>query len=310
MDINSLKSKNPFPLVYIILLNYNGYKDTIECINSLEKISYKNYKIVIVDNASTDGSEDILKNEFPHHIFIQTGSNLGFAGGNNVGIKYALENGADYILLLNNDTVVEPNFLEPLVEYADKDNKVGIVGGKINYYHNRNKIWSAGGKVNLFTGSTYHFGLNKNNSDYINKFNKVKFLTGCVQLIKKDLINDIGFLDEDYFLYYEDTDYCTRAVKNGWKLVYIPNSIIYHKVSSSTKKSSPIQLYYLTRNRMLFISKNSNNKLAKIIFNCYWIIVSILRYIRKFFLKDKNRVYIYLGIKDYYLKNFGYRKIK
>ena len=147
-----------WPRVYIILLNYNGYKDTIECIESLHKVSYSNFSIVVVDNDSQDNSENILRKQYPQHTIIQSGSNLGFAGGINIGIQHALCQGADYILLLNNDTIVEPNFLEPLIIEAEKTDGVGIVGGKINYYYSKNKIWSAGGYISELKGCGYHYG--------------------------------------------------------------------------------------------------------------------------------------------------------
>lgn len=289
------------PLVYIILLNYNGYKDTIECLESLEKITYKNYRIVVVDNASIDGSEKIIKNKFPEHIFIQAGSNLGFSGGNNVGIKYALQQGTDYVLLLNNDTIVEPDFLEPLVEEAEKSDQIGIMGGKINYYYDKNIIWSAGGYISDIKGCGYHYGIKEVDEGQYDEKREVTFLTGCIQLIKREVLEKVGLYDEDYFLYFEDVDYCYRTIKNNFKLVYVPTSKIYHKISASTGDESSLALYYNHRNRLLFIKKNIKNFFKKSIILIYFFMTRIIR-IKKY---NKKMTYVFEGIKDYYINKVG-----
>ncbi|MGG4405951.1 glycosyltransferase family 2 protein [Geobacillus stearothermophilus] len=239
-----------FPLVYVILLNYNGYKDTIECIESLEKVTYPNMKIVIVDNNSTDGSEQIIKEKFPQHTFIQTGDNLGFAGGNNVGINYALEQGADYVCLLNNDTVVEKDFLDKLVETAEKDETIGIVGGTILQYEDNKKIWYAGGYFNRIGGKAVHI---KKLPKQI--LNEVTFITGCLQLIRRKVLLEVGLLPEEYFLYYEDLDYCMQVRNKGYRLIYDKRAVIYHKCGGTASYKSPISIYYSNRNRLIFYKK-------------------------------------------------------
>lgn len=297
------KDSKKYPVVWIVLLNYKGCQDTIECIESLEQITYRNYKIIIVDNNSKDGSEEILRNKFPQHIVIQSGENLGFSGGNNVGIKYALENGADYILLLNNDTLVEPDFLNPLVEEAEKDKAIGIVAGKINYYYDKNIIWSAGGYISEIKGCGYHYGINEVDVGQYDKKREVTCLTGCLQLIKKEVIKEVGLYDEDYFLYFEDVDYCYRVKKHGFKLVYVPQSKIYHKVSASAGEESSLALYYNHRNRLLFVKKNIDAFFNKSVFLLYFLITRISRILKY---REKT-IYAFKGIKDYYKKISGYK---
>lgn len=279
MIANSWKGKaemdNLEPLIYIILLNYNGYKDTIECVRSIEKINYKNYNIVIVDNNSVDGSEEILKSEFEKYKIIQTNSNRGFAGGNNIGIKYAINEGAQYVLLLNNDTLVEAEFLTNLIEETLKEKfKPGISIGKIYYNSGIKKIWYAGGGINYLKGETFQIGCGETDKGQYDMKKNVDFATGCMMLINKEVIEKVGYLLEDYFLYYEDTDYCVKVIKAGYKILYCPRSIIYHKVSASTVILSEIYQFYMCRNRYLFIKRNFKAKykaIATIYTNIYMV---------------------------------------
>lgn len=284
------------PLIYIILLNYNGYKETIECIESLEKITYKNYKIVIVDNASTDNSEKILKEKFNNHVFIQTKKNLGFAGGNNIGIKHAIKCGAEYILLLNNDTIVKNDFLEHLVKSSIEGDNVGISIGKIYYYSNPNTIWYAGGYISKFKGNAYHIGMNELDNPNFNKKIYIDFATGCMQLIKVDAIKSVGLMDEDYFLYYEDTDYSCKMIRNGYKILYEPKSVIWHKVSTSTGSHSKLSEYYLTRNRLIFIKRNIKLRYKFFAFLFFYL----TRIMKLISIKQKNKSIILKAIKDYF----------
>lgn len=166
-------------LVYLIVLNWNGWKDTVECIDSCLKLTYTNFRILIVDNGSTDNSESILRECFPSVEFIQTGENLGFAGGNNVGIRYALEQGAVYVWLLNNDTVVDSKALDELLKVAESDDKIGIVGSKIYYYDKPDILWFAGGVITSLAKLVQHIGVNKKDSQVHNENMDVDFITGA-----------------------------------------------------------------------------------------------------------------------------------
>ena len=244
----------PLPHVTIIVLDWNAAEDTIECVQSLEKITYSNCQIYLVDNHSDDDSVQILKSRFPQLPLIQTSKNLGFAGGNNVGINRALDTQTDYILILNNDTMVEEDFLEPLVQSAESDNTVGIVGGKILHYHNRDRIWYAGGRINWIRGSGFGYGQDQLDTGKYDKEKSVSFITGGMMLIKLSLLETIGLINEDYFLYLEDTDYCIRDRRKGYQLVYNPNSRIYHKRDIDSARYATT-LYYSTRNRLILMAR-------------------------------------------------------
>lgn len=247
------------PLVYIVLVNYNGAKDTIDCIKSLEKIDYDNFKVIIVDNCSTDNSIEVLKkHNKKNHIIIESNYNNGFSAGNNIGIKRAMEEGADFVLLLNNDTIVKKDFLSELIKSTNED--VGICIGKIYYLKEKNKIWYGGGKINFKTGKVMHIDHDKIDFKLDENYSDVTFATGCCMLISKKVLKTIGFLDERYFLYYEDSDYSAKILNAGLRIRYNPKSIIYHNVSSSTGRGSNLTQYYMIRNRLLFIKYNIEAK--------------------------------------------------
>lgn len=247
------------PLLYIIIINYKGISDTLACIESLLKISYSNYKIVVVDNNSEDESVEMLNKMYQGidiiHV-IESKENFGFSGGNNLGIKYALENNCKYVLLLNNDTVVEQNFLDSIINVMEQDSEAGIYTGKINYYSNKNKIWFGGGKFIWWKGNSEHIGCNEKDDGSFDLTQKITFATGCYMLMKASVIKKVGLMPEKYFLYYEDTEYSNRFIRQGYNIVYYPQSIIYHKVSASTGIQSDLSQYYINRNRLIYIRDN------------------------------------------------------
>lgn len=280
--------------VAIIIINWNNYKDTNECLNSLEDLSYTDFIVYLVDNASVDDSlnrleDDYINNKYKLKItFIKTNINGGFAYGNNVGIKKAMEDNYKYFWLINNDTIIDKDSLSELMNALASDNKIGIVGSKILYY-NTNKIWFAGGKVNTFSGNTKHLGLNESDNKDYDKLKQVDYVSGCSLLIKKEVIDEIGLMKEDYFLYYEETDWCIKAKKKKWNIMYQPKSIIYHKVSSSSGGQENISSYvpyYFIRNSYAFIKLNyhSINAVTCYIYNLF----RALKQIIKIFVTNQN----------------------
>ncbi len=288
-----------WPKVAIIVLNWNGWQDTIECLESLQRITYPNYQVIVVDNGSTDDSIEKIKawarGEIPVEskfftydpttkpvkwikydrvtdeigkalqeggeitglqpnrklVLIQTGRNLGFAGGNNVAVGWAFQRGFDYVLLLNNDTIVDPEALTAMVEIAHGNLDVGLVGCKILYYGS-SKVWFAGGKLSLLLGGAYHIRKPVVGNSTIS----VSQITGCAMLIPRPTWQLVGPLDERYFLTVEDWDYSYRVARAGLKLLVTLRGIIWHKVGqSSDGEKSPTAIYYTTRNRLWFIRR-------------------------------------------------------
>ncbi len=242
--------------VYIILLNYNSADDTIECIESINKNETEvEYEIVVVDNSSQDNS--IKKLEKLNNIkLIKSNENNGFASGNNIGIKYAIENGAQYILLLNNDTTIEKNAISILVEQLKNHNELGIIGSRIMYYDNRELINYCGGDINWLKATSIHNNYKEKFNNNIEKFFYTNFITGCCMLIKKEVFEKVGYLPEEYFMYYEDVDFCIKVKEAGYKLGIDTNSVIYHKVSASSGgEDNAFSIKWGTRNRIIFINK-------------------------------------------------------
>jgi len=222
------------PMVYIIILTWNGRKDTLDCLRSFKTVEYPNYRIILVDNASVDGTVDAVRKEFPGVDIIVNPTNLRFAGGNNVGMRKAVMGGADYILLLNNDTLVDKDFLIKMMDTALSDDMIGMVGSKIYYNDKRRYLWYAGGKIEWWKGWISHRGVHELDRGQYDHRCETDYITGCCLLVKRDVVDDIGFLDESYYIYGEDADWCIRARRAGYKLLYEPGSVIWHKLSVSS----------------------------------------------------------------------------
>ena len=245
------------PRISIIILNWNGYKDTCELLDSLKKIISPAFNILVVDNNSIGNDVEKLVNRYGSLInTIKAENNLGFAGGNNLGIKKALKDSTDYIVLINNDTIVELNFLESMLRVFDENQKVGIAAPQINYFSESNKIWSVGGRISRIKGSGFAYS-DKIENESINESGYRDFVSGCCMMIKKEVFETIGLFDEKFFLYVEDTDFCYRTIKAGFKIFVSTQSKVYHKIGSSTGgKLEQLPIYYVTRNRLYFAKKN------------------------------------------------------
>ncbi len=242
------------PCVAIVIVNWNGREDTLACLDSLKRLEYSNYIVVLVDNASKDGTPEVIRQNFPEVVLIETGANLGFVGGNNAGMEYAFAHGADYALLLNNDTEVAPDFLRILVAAADSDPEAGIAGPTIYYYQHPEMIWFAGGEIDWRRGDSYTLGIGEiDRGQFGIEPHQVGYITGCALLIKRAVVERVGKLDPRFFAYYEETEWCVRVSQAGYKILYVPQAHIWHKVTLDAREASPTVQYYMTRNRLLFL---------------------------------------------------------
>lgn len=306
----------------IVILNYNGEKDTIKCLGSLLNLRLSDYNILItvVDNASPNGNfvyvkdyvsdlkrKNVLKGSNIEIVLVENSSNLGFAGGNNSGIRYVLKQGADYVIILNNDTIVDSDFVAHMSETAKSHHHEGILVPKIffsagNEFHkNRYKeselgkvIWYAGGIMDWKNVIASHRGVDEVDRGQFGKPSYTDFASGCCMMVSKKVFESIGFFDERYFLYYEDSDFSERAKKAGFKILFVPESILWHNNAASTGGSgSKLQDYYITRNRLLFGFRHARLRSKLALFK------------QSIKLLFSGRKYQRIGAMDYYMGRFG-----
>ena len=255
--------------IFISILNFNSRKETIDCLNSIKKIKIKDFvvSVILIDNASKEKLN--LKEDFIDPIelkIVETKENLGFAGGHNVGLRYAFGNGADYVLILNNDAVLDENALLEMFLAAEETSKVGIIVPKIYFakgheYHKEKYkkedlgrvFWYAGGEVDWKNVVGFHRGVDEIDEGQYDKREETNYATGCCMLVSRKVLEEVGLFDENYYLYYEDGDLSQRVKRNGYKIIYEPKAVVYHEnAGSSGGSGSSLQDYYISRNRMLF----------------------------------------------------------
>src|SRR4030042_2167429 len=248
-----------FPKVSVITVNWNNLKDTAECLESLRKVTYPNFEAVVVDNGSDGDDAAQLRQRFGDFArLIVNGRNSGFAGGCNLGIKEALARGADYVALLNNDTVVAPDFLEAVVRVAQADKKAGVLGGKIYCHELPDLIWFAGGVINYRTGRTPIRGSGEADNGKYDEIVGWDWISGCFMFISGDVLRSVGLLDDRFFFGWEDADFCVRAARKGYKVLFVPGSKIWHKGFADNKRERlmGMPVYYATRGQFLFMDKH------------------------------------------------------
>lgn len=260
-----------YPLVSIITVNYKQAEVTLALLDSLQQVTYPNYEVIVVDNGSNDGSVEKISQHAPWVTLIANDSNLGFAGGNNRGLAEAK---GELILFINNDVEVDPCFLEPLVDAIQQPN-VGAVSPKIKFYYNPETIQYAGSTpLNYLTMRNRAIGFAEKDNGQHDKPRQTAFAHGAAMLVSRAVVDKVGPMYDGYFLYYEELDWCEHIRKAGYTIMYEPRSVIYHKESISTGKQSPLKTYYLNRNRLLFLKRNTNG-LTRILGFVYFLGVAI-----------------------------------
>ena len=258
MSNNRSVASNAWPLVSVVLLNWNGYEDTLFCLRSLEQATYPNMHVVVVDNGSRDGSPERLRSllaRCPNVALLENASNLGFARGCNVGLQWALQEGCDYVLLLNNDSVVDASFLEPAVSMAERDASIGLIGGKIYLEKDRKLLWYAGGHVDLWRGQAIVRGFKTPDEGQFDTAVEVGFVTGALMLIKRSVLLKVGVLPAEYFFGQEEWDYSLQVKRAGYKLYYVPEFVAVHMGDGSHSNADPKYVYNSYRNKLIFQQK-------------------------------------------------------
>jgi GT2 family glycosyltransferase len=292
-------------LVVTVILNTNRRQDTIECLASLKKSTYSNNKIIVLDNHSIDGSQQAIEKMYPDVQIISLKENLGYAGNNNVGISLAIEQGADWVFVLNEDTIVKPDCIGNLIEVGESNPKIGILGPMVFHHNEPDVIQSAGGVLGPHWESI-HLGQNElNRGQYVDP-HFVEWVSGCAIMVRRSVIEQVGMLDPNFFYYWEETDWCLRVRAAGWQIVHVPIAILWHKGVQRDYNPPPNVTYYNTRNRLLILSKH--NAPARV-----WMIAwfEILRTLTSWSVRSKwrskreHRNAMWQGILDFIFHRWG-----
>ena len=271
------------PLVSIITVNYNGAKLTEALLLSLQKISYSNVEVIVVDNNSSEGIDN-LKAAFKEVIFIDAPENLGFAGGNNLGFNNAK---GKYFLMLNNDTEVEPDFLEPLVEVMESDERIGCTSSKLIYFEDKKTIQFAGHSgINLYSGRGFTRGYHEMNTGQYEDVIDIQIAHGAAMMVSRKMVEEVGLMADLYFLYYEEVDYCHRIIDAGYTMKYVGPSTVYHKESQTVGRESTLKVYYMSRNRWIYMRRNAKG-IQALIGWLYFLLVAFPKNLLKYVLKRK-----------------------
>ena len=274
------------PKVSIIMLNWNGLKDAVECLESLRKIIFSNYQVIVVDNGSQGNDVETIKDRFGVYVHvIENDSNCGFAEGNNIGMRYALANlDPDYLLLVNNDITVAPDFLSELVKAAENDHEIGLLGPLVYDYYKPNVIRGTGSgqTISWWRGVTVGI-MSSISSEESTGIRDADSIEGSCMLVRTEVLNKVGMLDRQYFNSWEETDWCVRIRKAGYKVCCVTSSKIWHKVQPSYINS--FRLYYFVRNNIQFMRKNAEKKYL-ITFFPYFTFISLPMWCFKPFLAN------------------------
>ena len=245
----------PAAYVVSIILNSSRRADTLECLASLDAGAYQPHTALVLDNASTDGSVEAIQAAFGSTHILPLAENRGYAGNNNLGLRWALDHGADWVLVLNEDTVLAPDCLARLVEVGESDPRVGIVGPMVYHYDEPAVIQSAGGALGPYWRAG-QIGQNERDQGQYRQPRPVEWIAGCAMLVRRALIEQIGLLDERFFIYWEEIDWCLRAGRAGWRLMHVPAARLWHKGVRRDYRPPPAVTYYTTRNQFLLLSKH------------------------------------------------------
>jgi hypothetical protein len=243
------------PRLAVVILNTNRRDDTLTCLASLSANTYPEISIIVLDNASTDGSVEAVQAAYPAVQILELTENKGYAGNNNAGIAAALEQGADWVVVLNEDTVLDPECVNRLVAVGERDPEIGIIGPLVYHHDEPGVIQSAGGTFGP-GWSAVHLGQNEPDQGQFTTPRRVAWISGCCIMVRREVIEQVGMLDERFFYYWEETDWCLSASEGGWKIVQVPNAKLWHKGVQRDYRPGPSIAYYNTRNRLLVLSKH------------------------------------------------------
>jgi GT2 family glycosyltransferase len=293
------------PYVIIIILNTNRRDDTLACLASLAGSTYANQHILVLDNHSTDGSAAAIRAAFPEVEVVPLQENRGYAGNNNTGMQIALEQGADWVFVLNEDTVLAPDCLAQMVAAGERDSRVGIVGPMVYHYDEPGVIQSAGGQLGPRWDSI-HLGKDEVDRGQYRELHTVEWISGCGILVRRAVIEQVGMIDERYFYYWEETEWCLRAGRRGWRVLHVPAAKLWHKGVQRDYQPKPSVTYYATRNRLLTLAKHRAPLRVRL-----YVLGQMARTLVSWSVKPKwrgmrgHRDAMWRGLRDYFVHQWG-----
>lgn len=242
-------------LLYTVILNTNRKDDTLAALASLAENTYANHRLIVLDNQSSDGSVQAIRDAYPDVEIIALQENLGYAGNNNVGIAAAMQAGADWVFVLNEDTILAPDCLEQLIAVGESDSRIGIVGPMVYHHSEPQVIQSAGGVLGKYWQSS-HLAQNELDRGQFDQPHAVEWISGCAILVRRQVIEQVGALDTRFFYYWEETEWCLRTARAGWRIVHVPQAKLWHKGVQRDYKPGPNVTYYNTRNRLMMYARH------------------------------------------------------
>ncbi len=293
------------PIVVSVILNTNRCDDTLECLKSLAGNNYARHTAMVLDNASTDGSADAIRAAYPDVQILPLVRNLGYAGNNNTGIEAALDAGADWVFVLNEDTVLAPDCLTRLIEIGEGDPRIGVLGPMVYHHDEPDVIQSAGGRMSP-SWESFHLGQNSRDDGRFVEPHGVDWISGCAILVRRTVIEQVGMIDPRYFYFWEETEWCLRAKAAGWRVVHVPQAKLWHKGVQRDYRPSPSVTYYATRNRLLTLAKH---KAPAVVRMRLWF--QIARTLASWTLKPRwrgmrqHRTAMWRGASDFVLGRWG-----
>lgn len=310
-SIDQVTDREPFHSIHVIVLNWNQWELTTECIESLLRAEVPpryRLSLIVVDNASQDDSAVKLEQKFQGSItLLRNTANLGYAGGNNVGIRYALAHSADFVMVLNNDTKVKSDFLQPLIVCLNTQTEVGVVTPKIYFMHEPETVWAVGGEITPWLGKGRSRGRGELDVGQFDQPQRVDYATGCCFLTTRSVFEQVGLFDERYFAYFEDTDWSRRVWRHGWQIWYAPTSVVWHVAGASSNggdakvygRRTPYLVYLLTRNNLWFIRSHTygwQRPIALTMFFAYHVLFYSVAYL--VLLRFQKFRSLWLGVSD------------
>jgi GT2 family glycosyltransferase len=243
------------PAVGVVIVNWNLKDSLRETLLSFRQVNYPNLQIVVSDNASTDGAPEMVRAEFPEVHLLTREKGVGYAKGASLGMEF-LADKTKYIFSTTNDVLVDPEMINRLVEYMENHPEAGLLGCKIYYHNLGDLLWSAGGRVHPLVAHSYHFGWNRHDAPRFNQVRECDYVTGCGFLFRSDLAKRLNYFNADLIFYTEDADFCYRVREAGFKVLYLPTAVMWHKTSTTLAKNRPLQLHYITRNTLYLIRRH------------------------------------------------------